>query len=71
MASLLKLSRLIVVLGLGCLGLSALFLAIGHNPESFVYNYQAEITSNFAYGLLLLGFILQLLSLLLTANEDE
>lgn len=55
-----KLSFLFVALGLSCLVLAAVFLMIGHSPESYVANQQAETLANFAYGLIFLGVVMRL-----------
>jgi hypothetical protein len=55
-----KIGQLLVGLGLVCLTLAGLFLVIGHSPESFVVNFQAETLGNFAYGLIGLGLLVKL-----------
>lgn len=57
-----KLANLFVAAGLACLGLGGIFLAIGHSPDALIWNSQAEVSGNYAYGLLLLGIIFNLLS---------
>lgn len=54
-----RLSNIIVILGLVCLGLSAIFLMIGHDPDSLVLNAQAEVTANYAYALFVIGWVLK------------
>lgn len=58
-----KLARLMILAALVCLALAGLYLALGHNPDSFLFNYQAETLANFAYVLLVIGVVIQILTL--------
>lgn len=59
-----KINTLIIAAALACLALAGLLLALGHNPDSFWFNFQAETLANFAYGLLVAGVVLRLFTLL-------
>lgn len=56
------LSYLSVLLGLVSLAGAGLFLAIGGGLDNYLTNYQAEILANFAYFLLVFGWLVGLIS---------
>ncbi len=52
-----KLGTILTLCGLALLIGAGMLLVIGHNPDNYWYNYQAEILGNFAYGLFALAFL--------------
>jgi hypothetical protein len=51
-----KIARAVLVLAHVLLVVAAILLIIGHNPDSFGTNYQAETLANYAYAFLWIGF---------------
>ncbi len=48
-----RLGYFLALLGLLLLAAAGLFLAVAHDPNNLLLNYQAEVLADSAYGLLL------------------
>ncbi len=56
-----KIAQLLIGCGLLLLLIAAILMALGHSPESFSTNFQAETLANYSYSLFFLGTILSLI----------
>ncbi len=57
-----RIGRLFIGFALIFLFIAAIYLMIGHDPNSFVVNMEAETLANYAYSSLVIGLVFLILN---------